>query len=578
MVRSALLHASDSTALEKMPGDADQSPECDETAMTSCFNTLRGTRRTPFAPGEFRWLVPDFPQSDEVRGRRPVRRGGSYLGLYRGEDESRPPSDQPVDRRTEGHTREPCMIAFADPVSDVSHIAESLTSRDYLSWSAISTYLRCPLKYQFHDLDQLPEEFVSANLIFGSAIHAALEAYSGEHLGSRRSLSVDALLAVYHSTWSQAELASVQFGKSEDLASLGALAERMLQAFLASDLSRPNGSIIGIEEELRASVIANCPDLLVRLDLMIETDEAFVVTDFKTARSRWSPGDVNAAEGQLIVYHELVRQFADTPIRLPFVVITKTKQPEIEIQPVIANPARIERIRADWNGSQFLSRNGNRYVAPEWFTRGLPDTPLDGELWVGRKQLQRTVSIVRRSEGSELWREVHYLLFDAPALAQPFEQRLASVKKMLATNQPSYAVELAQSVCRSEEHLTRELTHIEALGGEGLMLRQPASLYEPRRSSTLLKVKSFVTAKPSWSITSPGRAATKADSALCSSNSRTAFVSPAAQGCPTRTIRWIASTDPLSPRHSPCQESKNGSSHEMEWSRIKERGRNHFPK
>lgn len=237
------------------------------------------------------------------------------------------------------------MIAFADPVSNVGHAAELLTGRDYLSWSAISTYLRCPLKYQFHYLDQLPEEFVSANLLFGSGIHAALEAYFGEFLASRRPLGLDALLAVYYSTWSQADLGDVRFGDSEDLGSLGALAERMLQAFVASDLSRPTGSVIGIEEELRAPVIADCPDLLARLDLMVETDEAFVVTDFKTAKKRWSSGDVNAAEGQLIVYHELVRQFADKPIRLQFAVITKTKQPAIEIQPVHADFTRIERIR-----------------------------------------------------------------------------------------------------------------------------------------------------------------------------------------------------------------------------------------
>jgi len=60
---------------------------------------------------------------------------------------------------------------------------------------------------------------------------------------------------------------------------------------------------------------------------------------------------------------------------------------------------------------------------------------------------------------------------------------------MLATNKPLHALGLAQSVCRSEEHLTRELTRIEALGGEGLMLRQPASLYEPRRSSRVRNEK-----------------------------------------------------------------------------------------
>lgn len=256
------------------------------------------------------------------------------------------------------------MIALADPRSEPTRMAELLTGRPYLSWSAISTFMRCPLKYQFHYLDQLPEEFVSANLIFGSAIHAALEAYFGEHLVSRRSLDVDALLAVYHDTWSRADLATVQFGKTEDLISLNALAQRMLQAFVDSDLACPAGAILGIEEELRSPVIAECPDLLARLDLLVESDEALIVTDFKTARSRWSAGDVHAAEGQLIVYHELVRQFADKPIRLQFAVITKTKQPEVAIHTVTPAPLRIERIRQliqrVWAGIQ----TGNFYPVP----------------------------------------------------------------------------------------------------------------------------------------------------------------------------------------------------------------------
>ncbi len=256
------------------------------------------------------------------------------------------------------------MIALADPRSEPTRMAELLTGRPYLSWSAISTFMRCPLKYQFHYLDQLPEEFVSANLIFGSAIHAALEAYFGEHLVSRRSLDVDALLAVNHDTWSQADLAAIQFGKSEDLISLNALAQRMLQAFVDSDLARPAGAIIGIEEELRSPVIADCPDLLARLDLLVESDEALIVTDFKTARSRWSAGDVQAAEGQLIVYHELVQELADKPIRLQFAVITKTKQPEVAIHTVTPDPLRIERIRQliqrVWAGIQ----TGNFYPVP----------------------------------------------------------------------------------------------------------------------------------------------------------------------------------------------------------------------
>ncbi len=152
---------------------------------------------------------------------------------------------------------------------------------------------------------------------------------------------------------------------------------------------------------------------------------------------------------------------------------------------------KLDGVRAFWTGQEFLSRNGNRYAAPEWFTLGLPSTPLDGELWIGRKQFQRTVSIVRRSDAAELWREVRYPVFDAPSVPQPFEQRLTSAKQVLASGQPPYALLLHQEVCRSRDHLDSALTKVEQLGGKGLMLRRPASFYEPRRSSTLQKFKRF---------------------------------------------------------------------------------------
>jgi DNA ligase-1 len=41
------------------------------------------------------------------------------------------------------------------------------------------------------------------------------------------------------------------------------------------------------------------------------------------------------------------------------------------------------------------------------------------------------------------------------------------------------------------DHLKQELARLEALGGEGLMLRRAGSRYESGRSSPLLKVKSF---------------------------------------------------------------------------------------
>src|SRR6185369_6822442 len=148
-----------------------------------------------------------------------------------------------------------------------------------------------------------------------------------------------------------------------------------------------------------------------------------------------------------------------------------------------------------WDGKEFISRLGNRYHAPDWFVAGLPDTPLDGELWGGRKRFQRTISVVRRQDRSDHWKEITFVVFDAPALDAPFEDRIAFCKKSLEDAKPPHALHHPHERCNGLDHLRAELRRVEGLGGEGLMLRRPGSRYEVGRSSSLLKVKSFFDAE-----------------------------------------------------------------------------------
>ena len=152
---------------------------------------------------------------------------------------------------------------------------------------------------------------------------------------------------------------------------------------------------------------------------------------------------------------------------------------------------KLDGVRAYWDGKQFLSRQGNLYHAPAWFIDGLPAVPLDGELWIDRKKFQRTVSIVRRQDKNDLWNEVKFLVFDAPAAAGAFEERLDFLKDALAQGATNFARLHAHDRCKNLEALRAELSRIEAIGGEGLMLRQPGSKYVAGRSSALLKVKTF---------------------------------------------------------------------------------------
>ncbi len=152
---------------------------------------------------------------------------------------------------------------------------------------------------------------------------------------------------------------------------------------------------------------------------------------------------------------------------------------------------KLDGVRAYWDGKQFLSRKGNQFLAPDWFIEGLPDVPLDGELWIDRKQFNRTSGIVRRGDKPDLWNQLHYMVFDAPAVSGGFEERLRFLTDLLASRTPKFARKHDHELCRNLEHLRSELTRVEALGGEGLMLRQPGSKYQIGRSATILKVKNF---------------------------------------------------------------------------------------
>jgi DNA ligase-1 len=156
---------------------------------------------------------------------------------------------------------------------------------------------------------------------------------------------------------------------------------------------------------------------------------------------------------------------------------------------------KLDGVRAYWDGKQFLSRNNNIFYAPDWFTAGLPAHPLDGELWVARKKFDFTSGLVRQQGKSDEWKQVRYLVFDAPEVPGTFEERLRFLTANVAAWKSPYAAIHEHVRCDGLEHLVSELDRVTQLGGEGLMLRQPGSHYERTRSTSLLKVKKFLDAE-----------------------------------------------------------------------------------
>lgn len=154
---------------------------------------------------------------------------------------------------------------------------------------------------------------------------------------------------------------------------------------------------------------------------------------------------------------------------------------------------KLDGVRAVWNCRTLATRTGQPIHAPQWFLDSLPKgEPLDGELWLGRGQFQQTVSVVRSKASGEEWRSIRYAAFDAPMALGGFEDRQAAMRDAIGTG-PAFV--LPQVRCEGRAFLLEHLARVEQLGGEGLMLRQPGSQYERRRSGTLLKVKTFCDAE-----------------------------------------------------------------------------------
>lgn len=204
---------------------------------------------------------------------------------------------------------------------------------------------------------------------------------------------------------------------------------------------------------------------------------------------------------------------------------------------------KLDGVRAVWHGDrgEFVSRAGNRFDAPAWFTARLPrDVCLDGELFTARNDFQRCVSIVRTHGQPDRWKfAVSFRIFDVPSMGHaPFEERIAWLERRFARGpgRIRWVTVVPHERCQSRAHLLQRLSAVCAGGGEGLMLREPGSRYVQGRSHSLLKVKRFLDADAVVRGHEPGTGRNQA----CTGALRVEMLDPAS-GAPTGTVFRLGS-------------------------------------
>lgn len=196
--------------------------------------------------------------------------------------------------------------------------------------------------------------------------------------------------------------------------------------------------------------------------------------------------------------------------------------------------ANLDKKTRNHTASGLWSRYGNVIHCPPMFTEGWPDYPLDGELYIGRNAFQDTMSVVRVLEPKESeWKFVRFMVLDAPKYkiifqdgrinspqyqktmvlmdnmkalgidewhphfegAQNFDFTYKLLQRDLKQPQLHTQILLPFSTQAANEIIEAELEKVTAAGGEGLVLRHPASFWEPIRSNHVLKVKKLLDAE-----------------------------------------------------------------------------------
>ena len=158
-------------------------------------------------------------------------------------------------------------------------------------------------------------------------------------------------------------------------------------------------------------------------------------------------------------------------------------------------------------GKRFMSRQNKLFHSPNWFKEAMPPgVNLDGELWVGREDFQKMGLVRKKKPEPQEWTIVKYIVYDLPDLDAPFSDRIKELKKIVKNNtlrwsiirknmgEPYASLECpirmaTQTKVKSLIHLDQLYQNILQKGGEGVMVKDPSSSYENKRSNYMLKYK-----------------------------------------------------------------------------------------
>ncbi len=217
--------------------------------------------------------------------------------------------------------------------------------RPHWSYSAISQYLCCPLRFYFQRVIGLPQQSVSGSLVLGSAVHAALAEY---HRSVQQDTPTDTakLQRVFTDAWNKRESdARVSYRSVENRADLMAQGISLIEVYLREP---PPQKIVGVEKTFIAPLHNSRGEyletpLIAVADLITEDNEEWTIREFKTSGRAYSEMEAETSLQPTCYVNAVQEAFGQTAV-VEYTVLVKTKTPKVQRFRTVRNDEDLGRL------------------------------------------------------------------------------------------------------------------------------------------------------------------------------------------------------------------------------------------
>jgi len=214
----------------------------------------------------------------------------------------------------------------------------------HVSVSQIKGYLRCPRQYELHYVRGVEPAFVPVPLAFGSAFHEALGFFYSRIRSSGEAPPLAETVEVFASAWRAAKEGPVPLqGETEPSGSRLDQAVAMLGAFDAVVRAAGLPRVESVEAPF--SIEIHDPEtgevleerLTGAFDLVTNEGGRRVVVEHKTSARKYGKEQLRL-DLQPTAYQHAARELGMGAVGLKYQVVTKAKDPEVQIEDVTRSP------------------------------------------------------------------------------------------------------------------------------------------------------------------------------------------------------------------------------------------------